>query len=204
MRWQGEIFHMVQTTWSFDQIYKEELLFFRKYHRQKLNRIIHSVCVPIEEFSFLLLLSLVHLIYLKAVIYFCYHLCLRGFFPKLIGVTHLLLAALAHFVSANSSITFLLFMSFGLQVIAWFCQVVVGHMLIERNQPGFLDKVSFHSVALSLMLAWDYYWTNRKGKMIDSNATAGLFIDLRIEDVTCRYDNCSELSAQPFKPCISC
>jgi uncharacterized membrane protein YGL010W len=148
---------MVHTTWSFDQVYKEELSFFRNYHRRKLNRIIHSICVPIEEFSFLLLLGFVQLIYVKAVLYFCYHLSLSGFFPKIIGVTHLLLAALAHLVSANSSATTLLCVSFGLQFIAWFCQVVVGHMLIERNQPGFFEKLSFHSVVLSLMLAWDYY-----------------------------------------------
>jgi hypothetical protein len=40
--------------------------------------------------------------------------------------------------------------------ICWFVQVGLGHFLLEGNRPNMAHHLTFNSIALSVLLAWDY------------------------------------------------
>jgi len=72
------------------------------------------------------------------------------------GMAHILMAVLAkRYISLFDNQFHALGSIILMQGVSWFMQVVVGHWILEKNQPSMTKKLTFNSIVLSVLLAWD-------------------------------------------------
>lgn len=149
----------------------EDMLFYRKSHRERSNLWLHRILIPAETFSFILLASM-----------FLLETCGHYITSRLVratafgfGAISLLLSEsyqlgisvlLVHIIFAEVSLQMIQnnwerreTLQFGLLlwVLSWFFQIFVGHYILERNQPNLLDEstpVSFLATTQSILMAW--------------------------------------------------
>jgi uncharacterized membrane protein YGL010W len=141
---------------QYRKYYKEELIFYTKYHKNSINWYIHAICAPLEWFSWLLLISSLHLEYFLSSIVAIYYIALNfSFINVTSAVSLLMMSYCATTISFDWNIWQKVYISIIIQLIAWFCQVNIGHFLIERNSPAMTNKLNVNSIILSLLLAWD-------------------------------------------------
>lgn len=137
--------------------YQQELTFFRKFHRNRINWAIHAVTIPMEWTASLLILSIFRLHWMVAAATAVYHLILfsKKSIPAFVAQFLFCWAAQMlhqHFGNVQSVCVALM-----MHIIAWVAQVVIGHRMLEGNWPAMATKLSINSVVLSVILAWDSY-----------------------------------------------
>lgn len=134
--------------------YEQDSKFYKQFHRNPYNCAIHAVCVPLEWFAFLVLLSSVKLHWPISVA-LCFLISSMGTNMSIItGIAHLVFAFCIDSIPIPSFPRILL-SSFALQVTAWLPQVLLGHIYFEGNLPSMSQKLTYSSVIFSLLLAWD-------------------------------------------------
>ena len=140
--------------------YLNELIFYRSYHKNTINWTIHSICIPLECFSYLIILSYFGLELHLSVIISLYYLLISFEKSRVIfiitSISQIVLALLSKHTFNYFSPSNAWWVAFFIQIIAWFVQVVIGHKLIENNSPALTTKLSINSIVLSLLLSWDY------------------------------------------------
>ena len=140
--------------------YYAEARLYKVHHQHFANWCIHSITVPAEFFSFVLLAQYFGL---DAVV------CLA--ISGIIAAYYLLIpcpasSAAAYGVVLTSWWSVVVYdylrppqvwiLALVVQFIAWCLQVVVGHYMIEQNSPAMGKRLTANSVVLSFLLAWDY------------------------------------------------
>ncbi|RZM30037.1 MAG: hypothetical protein EOO88_02560 [Pedobacter sp.] len=139
-----------------DKEYLKELRLFSAHHRHSVNALIHVISIAMEWYGWNLLLVsqslLLGLVLTVLVVYFVY---LSNTSSSLIaGSLHMLLLIGAHLTSVKQPMHAILLCG-GIQVSSWFAQVVIGHFLLENNNPSMTKRLSVQSVVWSLCLAVD-------------------------------------------------
>lgn len=139
--------------------YVEELAFFKRFHLNRVNWIIHAVTIPVEWTATLIILSVVGLHWHVAIATGLYHLVLGSRVSVQAAVAQIVFGYFAHYLSSNenASTVHLLCIAMAMNGFAWFAQVVVGHWMFEGNSPAMATKLTANSVVLSVILAWDSY-----------------------------------------------
>ena len=135
--------------------YSRELMFYRKYHTHILNNAIHIICIPLEWASFLLIISPTHLQYLVSIILLPYHILAKPYFSIIIGIFHLILAFMCGIINSKIGPIASFQIALVVQVVSWLLQVVIGHILVERNAPSMTQNISFYSIIFSVLMALD-------------------------------------------------
>lgn len=140
--------------------YHAEAKFYKSYHQNHINWWIHTVTVPIEWFSFFLLVQ-----YTRVDAVIC--LSISG----IIAAYYLLISCPAASAAAYGMVLTswcsifikqlippeqLWILALVLHFVAWFSQVVIGHYMVEKNSPAMGQRLTANSVVLSFLLAWDY------------------------------------------------
>ena len=142
--------------------YREELAYYQRYHTHPTNWHIHTVCVTLEWFSWLVLVS-----YLGpgaqwpvAVSVGIYH-CL-AIWPHRItlaaasALAQVIMAFCADELRVNyAGMYHAWWVALLIHALSWAGQVLLGHYWIEQNSPGIANKLTLNSVVLSVPLAWD-------------------------------------------------
>jgi uncharacterized membrane protein YGL010W len=141
------------------QEYNRELSFYRQHHRHALNWALHTICVPIEWFSWLIGLRYLHstLPWFVSIATAIYYLLIdqsKIFFFA--SFAHIMFALLVDqlFVSSLSSSLWLVAVL--LSLCSWAVQIFIGHFYFEKNSPAMATKLSLNSIVLSVLLAWDH------------------------------------------------
>lgn len=136
--------------------YCQELLFYRNFHQHPLNIAIHTICVPIEWFGFVLLLNFVHLHNAVSWGTALYYLVLQTRVKYIAATGHILFGFASQYLFVSLG-NWMLVMATALvmELVAWFAQIVVGHKFIEKNSPGMQTQLTLNSIVLSVLLAWD-------------------------------------------------
>jgi uncharacterized membrane protein YGL010W len=137
---------------SLQDLYHPELAFYRRYHRNGTNWLIHQFCIPLEWLSWLIFCSeffeptpLVVLIAL----YYCVIATSASYKATCVL---LLLSAFARLItSLNNS----LIIAVLIQVSSWYVQIIIGHNHYEKNSPGMYEKISLNSIVLSLLMTFE-------------------------------------------------
>lgn len=145
--------------------YKKELGFYRQYHQHPWNNAIHFVCVPLESLGVIISLYGVIRVLIsggEVVSDICLWIyCGFHFMYYLLPPLSAPLSSLYFLVTpicAHASVkTFGAYMSVLISTIigvfAWFCQIVIGHLLIEKNLPAMTRKLTLNSICLSVLLS---------------------------------------------------
>lgn len=136
--------------------YRSELLFYRQFHQHPINWWIHSIAIPIEWASWLIFLCYLQCHWMVATGTACYYLMIGSQISYIAAPAQLIFAFISSkiclaFDNVYNSIIF----AIGLQIVSWSLQVGVGHKLIEKNNPGMTTSLTFNSIILSPILAWD-------------------------------------------------
>lgn len=125
--------------------FEENYNFYKKYHTDPINRLIHIICIPLIVWSASILLSHIKIttnFNLSQCLLFMYSIYYLFFSFKL-G----LVMCIIFYVIYNLSLIFkktqkLYFLkAFMIQIIAWTLQIL-GHILFENNRPAFLDNLT--------------------------------------------------------------
>jgi uncharacterized membrane protein YGL010W len=139
--------------------YAAELRWFRRFHRVRANQLLHALAVPLELFaSTLLLASLspyLHWIFNLSIALFT--LTTKSPLASYCATFHIMLSCIAEGICAqiNQNMIVLIFIS--CQLSAWFVQVIIGHHMIEGNNPSMATKLTLSSVLWSLCMAWETF-----------------------------------------------
>jgi len=144
--------------------YKTEIMLYRQYHRNPLNWLIHCVTVPLEHFSWFLLVPyldphivvLVHLFsWILALYYWIIRISWHSISAGLLMLFLCNAGTYIHHRFNNMLYVPIWMIALLLQAMAWWLQVYVGHHLLEQNQPAMTKKLTVNSIVLSLLLSWD-------------------------------------------------
>lgn len=136
--------------------YKEELVFYKAYHRNKSNWLIHAVTIPFEWASWLLLLACINMHWYVALSCAVYYTCIGSKISILASVAQIIYCWGAHETCRHFGLYTSVAIVVAVQLSSWFAQVCIGHYLIEKNQPAMATKLTLNSIFLSPMIAWDY------------------------------------------------
>lgn len=126
---------------------KSQLKFYKHYHRNATNILIHSIFVPIILYTSLVILSDIKIYQLNvniwvSLIYSCFYiyLCVPTgiFFVILFFFMNNLISK--GFLSGNKE-------KFGLFILGWICQFI-GHFKYEGDKPAIFDNL-FQSLILA-------------------------------------------------------
>mmetsp|Transcript_10748 Transcript_10748/g.12765 ORF Transcript_10748/g.12765 Transcript_10748/m.12765 type:complete len:165 (+) Transcript_10748:250-744(+) len=142
--------------------YQREHDFYLRYHQHPVNWMLHAFAVPLEWCSFLAALCLLHnsIPLFVAGLAGAYYVLLL---PNILG----LFAGLSQ-ISMGFITTYAMSTTFKnhralatgcilcLYCLSWIVQVGFGHWLIEKNEPGMMNKLTVNSVILSPLLAWHH------------------------------------------------
>jgi len=142
--------------------YREELAYYQRYHAHPINWLIHTVCVPLEWFSWLVLVSYLGPgaqwpVAISVGIYHCFTLWQHSF--TLAGASALAQVTMAfcadelrnNYAGARHA----WWIAVLVHALSWAGQVLLGHYWIEQNSPGMANKLTLNSIVLSVPLAWD-------------------------------------------------
>jgi uncharacterized membrane protein YGL010W len=149
--------------------YEKELEFYVRYHRHPINWIVHTICIPIEWYCFLLFLS-----YLPSLSFSLssFSLSFHWMISIMISVYYMLIpqskmkffASFLHIFLAyavDHTVRYFqwntrLILTCCLYFVSWFIQVFIGHYYFEKNSPAMTKKLTLNSIILSVLLSWDY------------------------------------------------
>ena len=136
--------------------YIDEVIFFRRYHQNYINAFIHAITIPLEWFSWVILISLVNIHWIIQILIFLYYVIIGTPSALVCSLLHLAMAYMAgcmqrHLGIVNSIMFFCL-----CQISAWISQVIFGHWLFERNQPAMVNRLTINSIILSVLLSWEW------------------------------------------------
>ena len=136
------------------------------YHKNKINKIIHWVCIPLIIFSLFGLLSLMNYDFITAkghykinilgifiILVLGYYLRLSKTLALGMLIISLLFAGIIDFISLNSSST-LLYLYLGIFILAWIGQFI-GHKF-EGKKPAFLKDLQFLLIGPAWLLSFIY------------------------------------------------
>jgi uncharacterized membrane protein YGL010W len=143
------------------EAYMAELRLYRAHHQNVYNWGLHCIAVPLEWFTYCLLMSLAsralggkNLYYALLGAIALYNALLDFPFGWIAAVALLCLSGGAMHIAAHRRPLELVLGSVLVHATSWLLQVGVGHWLLERNSPSMATKLSANSVLLSLLLAW--------------------------------------------------
>lgn len=133
-----------------------ELRFYRAYHTNRTNWLLHVVAVPIEWASWLVLLAVVSRSWrlhwaLQAGVAL---VTLAGLHALVSAAAQLLLALAADSVVDAMGPFYALAAAAVAWTASWALQVGVGHWMIEQNQPGMATALTPLSIVISVPMAW--------------------------------------------------
>jgi uncharacterized membrane protein YGL010W len=139
--------------------YERELKFFRQFHQNKINLVIHSICIPVEWFSWLIIIKYIHsnlpwLISISVAIY--YLLIQQKRIIYLASFAHILFALMIDQLFIMFSRSYLWIAALIFNLISWAIQILIGHYYFEKNSPGMATKLTLNSIVLSVLLCWDH------------------------------------------------
>jgi uncharacterized membrane protein YGL010W len=137
------------------KMYREELLFYSKYHQNTTNWTIHALTIPMEWISCFMILCYFNLEWLVAVIVAAYYLLIQTKMSTQSAASQFLIAWLSRYLFNNMTINTIICLIFLVQILSWFFQVIIGHRIFEGNLPAMATKLSLNSVILSMLLCWD-------------------------------------------------
>lgn len=150
------------TLFRFDilrQNYDQELSFHRKFHQNKHNKYIHAICIPLEWISWYIFFAIIHmrLNYAVGICLACYYCILKISTPSLFGALfHILVPHFCNSMCAMCDRMWQPIVSAVIvQILAWYFQVYVGHIMYEKNKPALTSRLTVNSILVSLLLAWD-------------------------------------------------
>lgn len=132
--------------------YKEELLFYRSHHQNKVNWYIHRFCIPLEWLSWFTFSSFVLSPVVIASVVAIYYLVIGSPASCRAALLTLMLGCIALVVNKSTITAYACILAFLLQITAWVVQVRIGHYYFEKNSPGMLKKLTFNSAVLSLLM----------------------------------------------------
>jgi uncharacterized membrane protein YGL010W len=138
------------------KIYREELLFYSKYHQNKTNWMIHAVTIPIEWITWFMILCYFNIELVTATIISAYYLMVQTKMSIPSALSQFLIAFMARYLCDCMSMNAIIYSILLIQAFSWFVQVFIGHRIFEGNLPAMTKKLSFNSVILSMLLSWDY------------------------------------------------
>ena len=136
--------------------YDSELKFYLSYHRNLINWRNHAICVPLEWFGWLMILSSFRLHAIMCCLICSYYALLKSKMRLPAITVHLFLTYCAEILSGwLGSSWHIFFVAILIEFVVWSLQLFVGHYLFEKNHPAMRDKLTINSIALSVILAWD-------------------------------------------------
>lgn len=137
--------------------YRQELAFFKSFHTNRVNWLIHAVTIPLEWTATLLFLATLQLHWVVAISTGLYHGCVGSRLSPSAAVAQLVFCSIASRLSERLGQRQSIVAAVAMHIVAWFLQVVVGHGMFERNSPAMATKLTFNSIVLSVLLAWDSF-----------------------------------------------
>ena len=136
-------------------LYYTELAFYRRYHRNGTNWLIHQYCIPLEWLSWLIFCFNFFEPTLLVFFIVVYYRLIATPASNRAACTLLLLSGVAKLVSLSMSLNNSLIISGFMQINSWFVQVMIGHKFYENNSPGMFKKISLNSIVLSLLMTFE-------------------------------------------------
>ena len=132
------------------------------YHKNRINKIIHWICIPLIMFSLFGLLSLIEfLLGIFIILALSYYLRLSKSLALGMSVISLLFAGIIFSISLNvNDKILLLYLYLGIFVLAWIGQFI-GHK-IEGKKPAFFKDLQFLLIGPLWLLSYIYKRLNIK------------------------------------------
>lgn len=155
--------HSMHQRQRLQQQHLNDLVIYRRNHKERRNRCIHYIMIPLECWSLMVPLSI--LLGNLATLFIGSFLALLSILVATTSTSGLLAASfhlLASFTAnafvarcCHSNFTALGF-STACWTLAWATQVGIGHYVMEKNQPNVasMREVSYLAMALSVLIAW--------------------------------------------------
>lgn len=119
--------------------------FYKLYHKNKINVLIHIFCIPMIVWSFSLLLTpivvynnYINFTFFISLLYGFYYLLLDlylGRFMFVFMITNWLTTYLFYYNTQNP-----IFWGLAINIFSWIIQIL-GHKIFEGNQPAFMDSL---------------------------------------------------------------
>jgi uncharacterized membrane protein YGL010W len=141
--------------------YLRERSLYRQHHRHFINWTLHTVCIPIEWFSWLMGLRYLHPIlpwlvsFTTAVYYLLIHRSKLFLFASFAHIAFALLIEQLFTSSFATSSVPLWLIALLLSLFSWSIQIFIGHFYFEKNSPAMTTKLTLNSIILSVLLSWD-------------------------------------------------
>ena len=138
--------------------YKTESQLFHSHHRNHFNKLIHIITIPFEWLSFTFFWSQLNLNWISTFLVSLYiYVCCPRNSKYLAIMGHLTIAIISDLLNLNvlspqAKILGILLT----QIISWFTQVIIGHWLIEKNNPSMIKKFTLNSIIFSLAIIWEF------------------------------------------------
>lgn len=142
------------------------------YHKNRINKIIHWICIPLIIFSLFGLLSLINYEfvisggYYKINFFGIFIILVLGYYLRLskkltLGmlIISLLFAGIIDFISLNNKST-LLYLYLGIFILSWIGQFI-GHKF-EGKKPAFFKDLQFLLIGPLWLLSYIYKKLNIK------------------------------------------
>lgn len=140
---------------SLQDLYHPELAFYRRYHRNRTNWLIHQFCIPLEWLSWLIFCSELFEPTPLVVLIALYYCVIATSASYKAACALLLLSAFARLIASLTSLNNSLIIAVLIQVSSWYVQIIIGHNHYEKNSPGMYEKISLNSVVLSLLMTFE-------------------------------------------------
>ena len=123
--------------------FENNFLFYQKYHKNTINKIIHIICIPLITWSLSVLLFNIKInnIRLSKIIltfYKIYYLILSFKYGLLMMIILDLIYKLSKFFVTNYNNHFKI--AFMIQITSWILQFI-GHGLFEGKKPALIDNL---------------------------------------------------------------
>ena len=116
-------------------------LFYKKYHQNKINKIIHLFCIPLIVWSFCVLFNSIHqfmtpLICLFYLIYYTY-IDISTFIPMIFYLSFIYITSLYFYLIVTKAILYAIIIN----IFSWIMQFI-GHFIFEGNRPALIDSIT--------------------------------------------------------------
>jgi uncharacterized membrane protein YGL010W len=138
-------------------VYEKDLVFFKKFHRNVVNQYIHAITIPLEWLGWVIVLRLLSPMHWIVTIVISFLIIIAKSRCSVFAAGfHILLAVVAQVAALDAYQA--LVVTVALQLLSWLTQVVIGHYILEKNNPAMMTKLTTASVAWSLCLCFDALW----------------------------------------------